>query len=362
MKRVNFPTLLFGLLLWAGFSSAFRVHAAAPAGQSQAILVEGSLVYTNLLRPRIKLLQFSLAQRECQWLLKVASPDVEEPGYLVKGFDGTNMFSFRYNNQVPTAKARANPNTQYFVTGIVDGRVAPEFDHGYSRLLWFALLENCASLRSNTSPCDLVNPEKMEFCNRTLVTSPHESVDLLRSFFVLSDGTEPGGGSGPPTPLPAPFSRGFTNLAYESTWQLWPNGITRPLTFAYHVFVPRPDPRSPELPAHAWTLSGLVTNVAYLQTFSPIPQLSDPASITDHRVGPDSSKKYVQYISRSGWMNPQSAEFQKLVTGALDEPAQKKYETPYAFFLLLVGVTALIYGAWFFLNKKLAKRSEKISS
>ena len=267
------------------------------------------------------------------------------------------MFSFRYNNQTPTAVARANKRLQYFVTGVVDGKIAPDFDHGYSRLLWFVLLENCSSLRSNTSPCDLVNPETMESCNRTIETSPHESVDLPRSFFVLSDGTEPGP---PVAQLPAPFARGFTNLIYESAWTTWPNGITRPKTFAYHVFVPRASDRHPGLPAHAWTLSALITNVALLADFSPVPSLSDPASITDHRVGPDSAKKYVQYISRSGWMNPQSAEFQKLVTGELDAPAKKKYETPYAFFLLLVGITALIYIAWFFLNKKLAKRSEKI--
>ncbi|MDW7980213.1 MAG: hypothetical protein RMH97_06565, partial [Verrucomicrobiales bacterium] len=290
--------------------------------KDRSIVIEGVLTYTNhhshsgqQQRP----IYFCFQRSGCKWLLK-SGPGERRLGYTETGFDGVDKYSFTYWNNEALETERKKPGLAYFVTGEVKAVPVPDWDLGWSRHIWFALMpRNCEQVRS-ISGCDLVAGQRViTNCNRTLIVSLHEDGAFVTNAVVWSEGydlTE----DGRAVAFAPPFNKGFTNLIFSSTVIHWSEaGVEAPNSFKYDVFVPIGDKLAP-----VWSLFGMVTNVQIRERFNPVPEITDRTYVIDYRAVKFGHAEPISYIATNKWVQPDDPYFQELLKASKEALAASR--------------------------------------
>jgi hypothetical protein len=309
----NVRRLLF-CVFWSCFCACFYgkvCTAKADAQNSQTVVLQGYLIYTNHFLPNheTKSFQFSFKRNECSWLVGSGSQS-RQLGYTETGFDGTNVYRYTYWNSEPAEKMRAKTNQAYFATGEVKPTSIPDFDVAWSRHIWFALMPHSCGPMIDLRPCDLITGTKViTNCNRIIFPAFEKIGSYVTNAVVWSQGNDVLE-DGRVVPLAPPLDKGFTNLVYMSSMADWTNAsLKAPGKFEYHVFAPMGGAAT-----LVWSLYGTVTNVLLESTLNALPEIIDHIYVVDIRAQNLAGGQIVNYLAKNRWLQPGEPEFQKLIS------------------------------------------------
>lgn len=297
-------------LRWGIVLLACSALHTATGSSIPGFTAHGQLTYTNyLVASEHYTIDYTVYAKPPYWKITAHQFGERRFGYTEHGYDGTNLYSITYYNKEPLFEARAKTNLSYFVNGKVLPEKIPSFDPVRSIHIWFAYigLQHASEKDLTIVGCKLTSGRPITQCYRTIVctTNTDQALGLRLVSGSVDDAGYDYDVDGNAIRLQSPLDRGYTPLVFEVAYPDSANQAV-PNHFAFTARIPRIGAVAGEL-TDVWTLKGETIsthNGVTLRDFRP--EIIDRAYVWDY-------VRNVEYITKSGWIEPGSPSFDTLM-------------------------------------------------